>query len=209
MRWWYSISPKKYAFPPNLTIGGSDVLSEVTSSKLLGVVIQSSLRWEENTVYICKKATSKIWALRKMQKIGIEIEILADVYIKEIRSVLEFGAPVWHSGLTLSQSKDIEFIQRLCTSVILNDWKLPYFVRCTLLDIEPLYMRRPGLVLAFSKRAEKRTNQDVIFFSKKISHYERRSNCITFNEHQCNNSRFYKSPLPYMTRELNKEYALN
>ena len=34
-----------------------------------------------------------------------------DVYIKEIRSVLELAVPVWHSGLTKSQITKIENIQ--------------------------------------------------------------------------------------------------
>ena len=29
-----------------------------------------------------------------------------DVYIKEIRSILEFAVPVWHSGLTRKQALD-------------------------------------------------------------------------------------------------------
>ena len=57
---------KSYAFPPNLTIGKSDIIREVTVTKLLGVKIQSDLRWQENTNYICKRATGKLWVLRRL-----------------------------------------------------------------------------------------------------------------------------------------------
>ena len=33
---------------------------------------------------------------------------LYDVYQKEVRSVLEYAVPVWHSGLTQKQTSEIE-----------------------------------------------------------------------------------------------------
>ena len=73
---------KSYAFPPNLTIGKSDIIREVTVTKLLGVKIQSDLRWQENTNYICKRATGKLWVLRRLKILHVETEHLIDVYKK-------------------------------------------------------------------------------------------------------------------------------
>ncbi len=82
--------------------------------------------------------------------LGLETELLVDFYTKEIRSLLEFPVPVWHSGITLQQSEDIEQIQKIALSILLNDYKLPYYVKCTLLNVVPLYLRRQDIVLNFS-----------------------------------------------------------
>lgn len=52
---------KQYAFPPNLSIGNSDISREVKSTKLLGVFIHDNLKWDENTQYICSRASEKLW----------------------------------------------------------------------------------------------------------------------------------------------------
>ena len=38
---------------------------------------------------------------------------LFDVYIKEIRSILEMAVPVWHPGLTKKQTADIESVSKV------------------------------------------------------------------------------------------------
>ena len=43
------------------------------------------------------------------------------VYCSIIRSVLEYACPVWHCGLTLTQTKDIENVQRRCLRIIYPD----------------------------------------------------------------------------------------
>ena len=50
---------RNYAFPPDLSIGGSEILREVNVTKLLGVKLQSNLKWGENTNYIYSRASVK------------------------------------------------------------------------------------------------------------------------------------------------------
>ena len=132
---------KLMSFPPNLTLGGSDLLREVAVTKLLGVQIQSNLKWQKNTDYICQKASKRIWLIRRLKKIGIGTDLLKDFYVKEIRPLLELSVPVWHSGLTLAQSHQIERIQRLIVSLIFSEHNFSYKVSRTLLELEPLYLK--------------------------------------------------------------------
>ena len=44
-----------------------------------------------------------------------------DVYIKEIRSLVELAVPAWHSGVTLKQCADIGRVQRVAVLIILSD----------------------------------------------------------------------------------------
>ena len=68
-------------------------------------MISDKLRWDSHVNYMLKKAYKKIWLLRRLKLLKLDSDILLDFYCKEVRSVLEFGAPVWHSGLTKCQTK--------------------------------------------------------------------------------------------------------
>ena len=102
--------------PPaiNLKINGTE-LEVVSSIKLLGVIIQSDLKWDQQVKYLIGNASRRLYILSKLRKNGVKTEDLVSIYKMYIRPTLEFGAPVWSSGLTGSQAKNIERIQKgLC-----------------------------------------------------------------------------------------------
>ena len=111
-------------FPPELNINGfQNQLKVISETKLLGVVLTSDLKWSANTDYICKSAYKRMWTLRRMKNINVEPRLILDVYVKEIRSVLELAVPAWHSGLTVAQSEDIERVQKVAVSIILSNFE--------------------------------------------------------------------------------------
>ena len=172
----------KFSFPPDIDMGNSDILHEVTHARLLGVIIESNLKWAKNTEHIFSKAASKLWLLRRLKKYDLEEEILKDFYIKEIRSLVEFAVPVWSSGINLQQSKAIEKIQKFSLAIIFNNWTWPYFVKCTLLNLEPLFIRRNQIALSFGQRMAK--SQRHLFFEKKQSNYNTRIKDMYYEEYK-------------------------
>ena len=42
----------------------------IWSCKLLGVIIQSNLKWNKNTDDICKWAFSRMWMIRRLKALG-------------------------------------------------------------------------------------------------------------------------------------------
>ena len=72
---------------------------------------------------------------------NLDMEHICDTYVKEIRSLLELVVPVWHSGLTIKLTRDIERIQKLALGIILGENFVNYEVACTLMEIEPLDIR--------------------------------------------------------------------
>ena len=81
---------KNHDFPPELTIDGfTNNVEVVTETKLLGIILTNDLKWSSNTEYICKKAYKKLWTLRRMKVLDVDVAIICDVYVKEIRSLLE------------------------------------------------------------------------------------------------------------------------
>ena len=61
--------------------------------------MSQDLRWNKNTDFICNKATQKLWIIRRLKKFKLNTNQLVDVYKKEVRSILEYAVPVWHSGI--------------------------------------------------------------------------------------------------------------
>ena len=123
---------RSYDFPPELSIEGfTEKLEVVNQTKLLGVMLTSDLKWSANTDYICKKAYKSMWTLRRMKVLNLDPLLILDVYMKEIRSVVELAVPAWHSGLTVRQTADIERVQRVAVYIILSDFttgKSEYFI---------------------------------------------------------------------------------
>ena len=192
-------------FPPEIKIQGfTDNLVLVSETKLLGVVISEDLKWESNTQYICKKASKKLWILRRMKLLDIDSSIILDVYIKEIRSVLELAVPAWHSGLTRKQASMIERIQKIAVNIILsihgNKNTLSYQKSLSVLGIESLERRRLKLCEKFARKSLKSRHKDM--FKENASQYNTRHK-FPFAEYSVHSSRAFKSPLIYLTRLLN------
>ena len=86
--------------------------------------------------------------------------------------MLELAVPVWHSELTIKQSRDIERVQKIALYIMLGENFINYDVACTLVNIEPLNIRREQLCLKF---AVKNVKQDNSLFTKIIQSANTRS----------------------------------
>ena len=84
-----------YDFLPEMEIEGNH-LETLDEMKLLGLTLTSDLKWKTNTTNMVKKSYSKMWILKRLKKKGANLQDLTDIYNKQVRSVLEFGAPVWN-----------------------------------------------------------------------------------------------------------------
>ena len=140
-----------------------------------------------------------------MKVLDLEPTVILDVYLKEIRSLLELAVPAWHSGLTLKQSVDIERVHRVALAIILSDVatgksELNYDMAMVVLEIEPLEVRRQKLCLSFAKKTLKSRHCDM-FSVNGNQHYTR--NKTKYFENQTNTKRYFNSPLNYLTRLLN------
>ena len=148
-------------FPPELTFVDGSSLDTMTETCLLGVVISHDLKWAKNTAYICNKARRKLWILRRMQFLDLTKQELFDVYQKEVRSILEYAVPVWHSSLTRKQVSEIESVQKIAFKMILGQSYSGYTDACATLNTETLEKRRLDICLRFAKENIWYKNIDV------------------------------------------------
>ena len=96
---------------PPITLEGVEI-ERVKGVKLLGIIVANKVTWNENTTYICSKASKRLYHIKQICRPGLDsVDILA-FYGSVIRPVLENACPVWHDSLAVADSAKIGSIQR-------------------------------------------------------------------------------------------------
>jgi hypothetical protein len=103
-------SKKPFNIEP-ICMNGNNI-ERVRSSKLLGVIINNTLTWNDHVEYICSKASKRLYFLRLLKRANIPPLDIVHVYCSTIRSLLEYACEVWHPGLSKQQCSKIEMIQK-------------------------------------------------------------------------------------------------
>ena len=179
-------------FSPELTLDNNDI-EVVDEVRLLGLIIRSDLKWQANTEHMVKKANKRLWIIRRLKFLGAQDCDLLDVYMKQIRSVLELAVPAWHGAVTLSDQLDIERVQKSAAHIILGDRYVSYKVALKTLNLESLLTRRDKLCLNFAKKAEKHEKFSKWFKvapKKPNTRQDKKKYCEVLASH----SRFEKKP---------------
>ena len=143
---------KNYDFQPTINLD-NECLETVEETKLLGVILRSDLRWGSNTDSITSKAYKRLWILRRLSEFGANRQDLLDVYILQIRPVMEFAVPVWHPGITVSEAEDIERVQKSAIKLILKRNYSSYSNSLKALKLDTLTSRRQKMCNTFSLKA--------------------------------------------------------
>jgi hypothetical protein len=80
------------------------------------------LSWDAHIDYILGKVAKRFYFLLQLVHAGVRDSDVITIFCSIVHSVLEYACPVWHPGLTKSQSKKLEhdqkrFLKLLCLSV--------------------------------------------------------------------------------------------
>ena len=131
---------------PLLNVDGH-IVQRVNVFKLLGVTVDSNLKWENHVHSICSKASSRLYFLLLLRRSSVSKCDLLHFCESYIRPILEYACPVWHSSLTNEQCQRIETIQRRAMSII--DKQSDYLNVCKANNLLTLYERREMLCRTF------------------------------------------------------------
>ena len=71
---------RKYDFPLDYTIGESDILEEKKTTRILGIQIQSDLRWDAQVSQMISRASKTTWVLRRMRALGVDRRTLVEFW---------------------------------------------------------------------------------------------------------------------------------
>ena len=139
-------------FMAHFPIYGND-LELVEENKLLGVIVSSNLSLSSNVEYVVKRCNSKLWILRLHKKLGADNEDLKEVYVSQIRSILEFEAPVSHSSITGEDRLKLERLQKSALHIMLSNSYKSFSYARKALDLETLHTRRQKLCKKFARKS--------------------------------------------------------
>ena len=138
-----------------------------------------------------------------MKALGAANEDLKDVYIKQIRCILEYAAPVWHSSVTLEESTQIERVQKLALRIILGGSYHTYKNALEQMQLETLYSRRKRLCVKFARKCLK-SNKFSHWFKTEDKETITRQRAQKFRSVYSRTMRYDKSPISYLTKLLNE-----
>ena len=193
----------KYQFTPRLSIDG-ELLEVIDSTRLLGTIITSDLRWEQNTSHIVKKANARMELLRRVASFGPDVHDLKTIYVLFIRSQLEQSAVVWHSSLTEHNKSDLERVQKSALKVILGSKYVSYQKALDILDLETLEERREHLCIKFAQKCTRNEKAKSIFPLKKKIHPMNIRKEEVYEVQKANTDRLKKFAVIYMQNLLNE-----
>ena len=141
---------RKHDFLPQLNFPDHQPLEVIQETRLLGITLASDLSWWPHINDITRRATSKLWVLIRFKSLGGTSEQLRQIYLTRVRSTLEFGAPIFHSGLSKEQSMKVERVQKKALVIILGSGYQNYETALHDLRLERLDDRRLSLSYIFA-----------------------------------------------------------
>ena len=156
-----------------------------------------------------------MWMLRRIEAQGADIFDLKDIYEKQIRSVLEFGAPVFTAGLTGEDEINIERVQNTTAHVIQDQNYTPYKDALETLGLDSLKERRLQICTTFALNAYKQPKFTSWFIKDEKNENVRERKCKPVKEEQfsksvkCRTKRYRKSPIPFLTNLIKKRSHTN
>ena len=190
------------AFPPEFVIGNSEVLNVKKTLRILGVQVQDDLKWNSQVEKMVQRASQTTWVLRRMQSLGVDQQTLVDFWKAEGRVHLEFACPVWHSGLTVSQARDLDRAQRMAMAAITGRWEPSHSGQLLQLGLEPLQLRRERICRSFAERTVKDSRHKDLF--QETGFLPRKGKLTkVYRAPVSRTVAHFKSALPYLTRILN------
>ena len=107
-----------------------------------------------------KKNHARMQLLRKVSNFTGSYDDLKIIYVSFIRSLLEQACTVWHSGLTVENTNDLERVQKCALKIILKNSYKNYQNALNILELESLESRREFLCLQFATKINEKSKNE-------------------------------------------------
>ena len=190
---------------PDLEIDGTE-LEVMENIKLLGIIIQSDMKWKSNTSNLVNKSNKKLWMIRRLKYLGAEQDDLVDIYVKHVRSILELAVPAWQGAITQSECFDLERVQKSALHIILGGKYESYSQALEITGLQNLELRRQNLCLKFERKAESHWKHKR-WFKPNSNPVDTRQLKTKYKSVHFKHRRFRDSPISYLTSLLNKHHS--
>ena len=167
-------------------------------------MISSDLSWNKNTENLVKGANGSMRLLHAASKFTRKLSDLKQIYTMYVRSKVETGVAVWHSGLTKINIESIERIQKQAMKVIFKSQYSSYENALKIAKFTTLQMRREKLCLKFAKECTRNDKLKDMFPLSFNDHNMDKRNYQKYKVNHAKTERYFQSSIPYLQRLLNK-----
>ena len=141
--------------------------------------------------------------IKRLKNLGASVSQMLDVYVKQVRSILELAVPAWQSSLTISEKLKIERVQKCALKIIFGQDYQSYSSACEMSNLISLEERRIQLCKKFALKAMKNKKHSKWFKVNERTTITRQE-CPVFQPVVSRTTRFRNSPISYLTRLLNQ-----
>ena len=142
--------------------------------------------------------------LTKLKYVGVSTEDLIEIYTLFIRSRAEYVSVVWHSSLTVDQTRKIENIQKTSLKIILGQDYIDYPTALEWCGLTELSVRRQNRCLAYAKTSLKYPVGQRMFPLNQQQDQNVRSR-EKFEVNFAHTEGYRHSAVPYCQRLLNED----
>ncbi|KAI3372609.1 hypothetical protein L3Q82_023086 [Scortum barcoo] len=108
---------RRHSPPAPVSIQGTDI-DTVKSYKYLGVHLNDSLDWSDNTNVLVKKGNSRLFLLRRLRSFGVQGPLLRTFYDSVVASAIFYGIVCWASSITDRDRRRMDRLVRRASSVL-------------------------------------------------------------------------------------------
>ena len=186
--------------PPILKINGTP-LEIVVVTCLVGVWLQSNLKWDTQVSKMISKANGRLFMLRSLKRFNVTVDDLLQVYTSYVRPVLEYCVPVWHPGLTKEHTVRLERIQKRALRTVLGGQYTTYEAALVRTGLQTLLHRREDLCRKFAMKL----GPDMLPQKTGQLHGRNTRNSNKLRLVKCRTNRYRDSSIPYLVRLLNDD----
>ena len=180
----------------------NEIVTDQQTLKILGFMFGTKPDVSAHVEVMCKKFRRRVWVLRHLKKANIPVPDLIRLYLSLVLPTLDYSCVVYHSLLSITQSQQLEGLQKLALKIIYGVTGVSYSSLLENSGLSTLSERRLGLVDGFLRKAIKDPRYDEWFPTREFTHHDLRKENI-YVEKFARTSRLYNSPLYFYRRRLN------
>ena len=142
--------------------------------------------------------------MRRLSELGANMEELVDIFVKQVRGLLELAVPAWHGALSQADRMDIERVQKAALHIILGNEYNSYRTALKTLNLTSLDSRRDKLCLKFANKAVKDPKHNKWFKLNTVD-VNTRQEKMKYCPVLAKKNRYKTSPISYLTTLLNQK----
>ena len=185
-----------------ITINNS-AIQRIDSFKILGVILQNDLKWNQHVNTVISKANKRLYLLSHLKKAGIPTHDLLVLYNSLVIPILKYACEVYHSSLTQSLSEDLERVQKRALRCIAGKPSADYIELLNLFKLSSLEDQRISKCKKLfheMSRPDHKLNHYLV--KNEQTHNLRHKRCYIVPK--CRTKRFQKTFVPWSILTFDK-----